>query len=64
MQKFIISVKDKNTGRDVISPYILNSLIGLGGYSEQFSPLGVVVIVVSIIVECYFVELEIQNDEK
>jgi hypothetical protein len=26
MQKFIISVKDKNTGRDVIPPYIVNSL--------------------------------------
>jgi hypothetical protein len=30
MQKFIISVKEKNTGRDVISPYIVNSLDGLG----------------------------------
>jgi hypothetical protein len=30
MQKFIISVKDKNTGRDVVPPYIVNSLDGLG----------------------------------
>jgi hypothetical protein len=28
MQKFIISVKEKTTGRDVISPYIVNSLDG------------------------------------
>ena len=40
MQKFIISVKEKNTGRDVISPYIINSLDGLGNYSERVSPLG------------------------
>ena len=45
MQKFIISVKDKNTGRDVISPYIVNSLDGLGNYSERISPLGLIVIV-------------------
>jgi hypothetical protein len=44
MQKFIISVKDKNTGRDVISPYIVNSLDGLGNYSERVSSLGLIVI--------------------
>jgi hypothetical protein len=38
MQKFIISVKDKNTGRDVIPPYIVNSLDGLGNYSVHFRP--------------------------
>ena len=48
MQKFIISVKDKNTGRDVISPYIVNSLDGLGDYSERISPVGLRVIVESI----------------
>ena len=37
MQKFIISVKEKITGRDVIPPYVVNSLEGLGCYSEQFS---------------------------
>ena len=37
MQKFIISVKDKATGRDVISPYIVNSLDGLGNYSKIVS---------------------------
>jgi hypothetical protein len=31
MQKFIISVKEKTTGRDVFPPYIVNSLDGLGG---------------------------------
>ena len=48
MQKFILSVKDKNTGRDVISPYVINSLAGLGHYSERVSALGFVVIVDSI----------------
>ena len=48
MQKFIISLKDKQTGRDVMSPYIVNSLDGLGNYSERVSPLGLIVIVDSI----------------
>ena len=39
MQKFIISVKEKQTGRDVIPPYIVNSLEGLGHYSERVSQL-------------------------
>lgn len=64
MQKFIISVKEKNTGRDVVSPYLLNSLDGLGNYSERISPLGLVVIVDSIKEENDFVELKTQNDEK
>lgn len=64
MQKFIISVKDKNTGRDVISPYIVNSLDGLGCYSERISPLGLVVIVDSIKEENNFIELRTQSDEK
>ena len=64
MQKFIISVKEKNTGRDVVSPYIVNSLNGLGDYSERISPLGLIVIVDSIKEENNFVELKTQNDEK
>lgn len=64
MQKFIISVKDKNTGRDVVSPYIVNSLDGLGDYSERISSLGLIVIVDSIKEENNFVELKTQNDEK
>ena len=64
MQKFIISVKDKNTGRDVIPPYIVNSLDGLGNYSERISPLGLVVIVDSIKEENNFVELKTQTNEK
>ena len=64
MQKFIVSVKDKNTGRDVISPYIINSLEGLGHYSERVSPLGLIVIVDSIKEENDFVELKTQSDEK
>lgn len=64
MQKFIISVKEKNTGRDVIPPYIVNSLDGLGNYSERVSPLGLIVIVDSIKEENKFVELKTQNNEK
>lgn len=64
MQKFIISVKEKNTGRDVISPYVVNSLAGLGHYSERVSALGFVVIVDSIKEENDFVELDGQGNEK
>lgn len=64
MQKFIISVKDKNTGRDVMPPYIVNSLDGLGDYSERISPLGLIVIVDSIKEENDFVNLETQSNEK
>lgn len=64
MQKFIISVKDKNTGRDVIPPYIVNSLDGLGDYSERISSLGLIVIVDSIKEENNFVELKTRSDEK
>lgn len=64
MQKFIISLKEKQTGRDVVSPYIVNSLDGLGNYSERVSPLGLIVIVDSIKEENDFVELKTQADEK
>lgn len=66
MQKFIISVKDKNTGRDVIPPYVVNSLEDLGRYSERVSRLGLIVIVDSIKEENDFVELELktQDNEK
>lgn len=64
MQKFIISVKDKTTGRDVLSPYIVNSLDGLGAYSERVSSLGLIVIVDSIKEETGFVELKTQGNEK
>lgn len=56
MQKFIISVKEKNSGRDVVAPYIVNSLSGLGNYSERLSPMGLIVIVDSIKEEDKFVE--------
>lgn len=64
MQKFIISLKEKQTGRDVMPPYIVNSLDGLGNYSERVSPLGLIVIVDSIKEENNFVELETQANEK
>ena len=64
MQKFIISVKEKATGRDVISPYIVASLDGLGNYSERISPLGLIVIVDSIKEENEFIELKPQGNEK
>ena len=58
MQKFIISVKEKSTGRDAVPPYIVNSLDGLGNYSERVSSLGLIVIVDSIEEENDFVELK------
>ena len=64
MQKFIVSVKEKNTGRDVIPPYIVNSLDGLGHYSERVSPLGLIVVVDSIKEEDNFVEPKTQSNEK
>lgn len=64
MQKFIISVKAKATGHDVVPPYIVNSLDGFGNYSERMSPLGLIVIVDSIKEEPNFVELKTQNNEK
>ncbi len=64
MQKFIISVKEKNTGRDVLPPYIVNSLDGFGNYSERVSSLGLIIIVDSIKEETDFVELKTQNNEK
>lgn len=64
MQKFIISLKEKQTGRDVMPPYVVDSLDGLGSYSERVSPLGLIVIVDSIKEENNFVELKSQSDEK
>lgn len=64
MQKFIISVKEKQTGRDVIPPYVVNSLEDLGYYSERVSTLGLIVIVDSIREENDFVELKPQDHEK
>lgn len=64
MEKFIISVKEKTTGRDVIPPYIVNSLENFRSYFERISSLGLIVIVDSIKEENDFVELKIQSDEK
>lgn len=64
MQKFIISVKEKVSGRDVLPPYIVNSLDGLGNYSERISSLGLIVIVDSIKEESDFVELKTQGYEE
>ena len=63
MRKFIISVKEKNNGRDAISPYVVNSLEGLGSYSERVSELGLIVIVDSIQEENDFVEFKVRGDE-
>lgn len=64
MQKFIISVKEKTTGHDVVPPYVVNSLDGLGKYSERMSSLGFIVIVDSIKEENDFVYFKTQNNEK
>lgn len=64
MQKFIISVKGKSTGHDVVPPYIVNSLDGLGIYSERMSSLGFIIIVDSIKEENDFVYFKSQDNEK
>jgi hypothetical protein len=64
MQKFIISVKAKATGHDVVPPYVINSLDGLGSYSERMSSLGFIVIVDSIKEENDFVYFKSQDNEK
>ena len=64
MQKFIISVKGKATGHDVVPPYIVNSLEGLGKYSERMSSLGFIVIVDSIKEEDEFVYFKSQSNEE
>lgn len=64
MQKFVISVKEKTTGRDVIPPYIVNSLDDLGAYSERVSTLGLIVIVDSIKEENYFIDPKTWCNEK
>lgn len=64
MQKFIISVKEKTSGRDVIPPYVVNSLEDLGHYSERVSSLGLIVIVDSIREENDFVELKSRSCEE
>lgn len=64
MQKFIITVKEKTTGRDVIPSYIVNSLEGLGNYSERVSPLGLIVIVDSIEEVDNYIELKTECNGK
>lgn len=57
MPRFIISVKDKNTGRDVISPFTIDSLNDVGDYAERVSSYGCIVIIDSIQEETDFFEL-------
>ena len=57
MPRFIISVKDKNTGRDVISPFTINSLNGVGDYAERVASYGCLVIIDSIKEENDFFDL-------
>ena len=57
MQRFIISVKDKNTGRDVYSPFTIDSLEGVANYAERVVSYGCLVIIDSIKEENDFCEL-------
>jgi len=57
MPRFIISAKDKNTGRDVVTPFIIDSLDGVGDYAERVSSCGCIVIIDSIQEETDFFEL-------
>lgn len=57
MRKFIISAKDKNTGRDVVAPFTIDSLNDIGDYAERVSSYGCIVIIDSIQEETDFFEL-------
>jgi len=57
MPRFIISIKDKTTGRDVVSPFTIDSLEGVGDYAERVSSYGCLVIIDSIKKENDFCEL-------
>ena len=60
MSKFIISIKDKYTGRDVVPPFTINSLNGVGDYAERVASYGCLVIIDSIKEENDFCELSRQ----
>lgn len=60
MSKFIISIKDKYTGRDVVSPFTINSLNDIGDYAERVASYGCLVIIDSIKEENDFCELSRQ----
>lgn len=66
MDKFIISVKDKRTGRDVVTPYIVNSLNGFGRYCERVASCGCIVVVDYISEKDNYVELKTvcKNEEE
>lgn len=55
--RFVISIKDKNTGRDVISPFTINSLNGIREYVERVASCSCLVIIDSIKDENDFCEL-------
>lgn len=57
MSNFIISIKEKNTGRDIISPFAISSLDGIADYVERVASSGCLVIVDSIEEESDFFEL-------
>lgn len=57
MLRFVISVKDKTTGRDAIPPFIFSSLDGIGDYIEQVVSRNCFVIIDSIKEEAAFCDL-------
>lgn len=60
MQKFIISVKSKATGYDVVPSFTINSLNDIGDYAERVASSGCLVIIDSIKEENDFCELSRQ----
>ncbi len=57
MPRFIISTKDKTTGRDALPPFTIDSLEGVGDYAERVASYGCLVIIDSINEENDFCEL-------
>lgn len=57
MSNFIISIKEKVSGRDIVPPFVINSLAGIADYAARVSSCGCLVIIDSIQEENDFYEL-------
>ena len=57
MPNFIISIKEKVSGHDIVPPFVINSLAGIADYAERVSSCGCIVIIDSIQEENDFYEL-------
>lgn len=63
MCKFIISIKDKATGRDIMAPYIVSSLDGISSYAADLHDRGLVLIVDPIHESESFISVSFTNSD-